>query len=373
MKVIVVGAGVIGRAVAWRLAKRGAQVAVVDPDPSRAAAQVAAGMLAPVTEVHYGEEALLGLNLESARRWPAFAAELEDEVRVDSGFVDCGTLAVARDVDDMAALDHLAGYLDDLGLATERLSGREVRRREPALGPTTRGGLWVPGDHQVNPRRALHALSLAAEKHDVEAIPAGAVAVGADTVGLDDGRELGADAVVVCAGWASGDLLGLPVRPVKGQVLRFGRCAQAIMPSHVLRGLDVYLATRPDGEVVVGATSEDVGADIAVTVGAVRRVLDEAWRLVPGLDEAPLLETAAGLRPATPDGAPILDTLASGVHVATGHHRNGVLLAPVTADAVAEALCGPGWPVEASPFGHDRFPGPPAGRREPPRGNGGPL
>lgn len=355
MKVLVVGAGIIGRSVVWRLAQRGAQVAVVDPDPSGSAAEVAAGMLAPVTEAHYGEDALLGLNLESARRWPAFAAELETEVGADPGFVPCGTLTVARDADDMAELDHLAGYLNELGLDAERLSGREVRRREPALAASTRGGLWVPGDHQVNPRHALDALALAAEKRGVEEIPAGAVSVGPDAVELDDRRELRADAVVVCAGWASGGLLGVPVRPVKGQVLRFGPTGRAVMPSHVVRGLDVYLVTRPDGEVVVGATSEDVGVDTTVTVGAVRRLLDEAWRLVPGLDEAPLVETSAGLRPATPDGAPILDTTTSGVHVATGHHRNGVLLAPVTADAVADAVCGPGWPNEASPFRLDRF------------------
>jgi len=355
VRVVVVGAGIIGRAVAWRLAQRGTRVVVVDPDPGRAAARVAAGMLAPVTEVHYGEEALLGLNLESARRWPAFAADLEREVRADPGFVECGTLAVARDADDMVELDFLAGYLEGLGLATERLSGRDARRREPALGPGTRGGLWVRGDHQVNPRKALDALALAGEKLGVEEIPAGAAAVGPNSVELDDRRALSADAVVVCAGWACGDLLAVPVRPVKGQVLRLGATSRAVMPCHVLRGLDVYLVTRPDGEVVVGATSEDVGPDTTVTVGAVRRLLDEAWRLVPGLDEAPLLEVSAGLRPATPDGAPILDTAAGGVHVATGHNRNGVLLAPVTADAVADAVCGPGWPAESSPFRLDRF------------------
>ncbi len=326
MKVLVAGAGIIGRAVAWRLAQRGAQVTIVDPDRSAAAAMVAAGMLAPVTEARYGEEALLGLNLESARRWPMFAAELAKEVGVDPGFVACGTLAVARDADDRAELDRLAVYLGEFGLDAERLSGRAIRRREPALAASVRGGLWVPGDHQVNPRRVLDVLALAAEKRGVEEIPAGVVAVGPDAVGLDNRRELSADAVVVCAGWASGGLLlGLPVRPVKGQVLRFGPTARSVMPSHVLRGLDVYLVTRSDGEVVVGATTEDVGPDTTVTVGAVRRLLDEAWRLVPGFDEAPLVEISAGLRPDTPDGAPILDTTAAGVHVATGHNRNGVL------------------------------------------------
>lgn len=356
MKVIVVGAGIIGRSVAWRLAQRGAAVTICDPDPSRSAAQAAAGMLAPVNETHVGDDRRLPLNLESSRRWPAFAAELSAQTGLDVGYAASGTLAVARDADDMAELNRLADHLDDLGLGAERLTGRQIRRREPALAAGVRGGLWVAGDHQVDPRRVLAALTLAGEKRGVEEIPARAVGVTAASVGLEDGRELRTDAVVVCAGWASGELLGLPVRPVKGQVLRLGPTSRSVMPSHVVRGLDVYIVTRRDGEIVVGATSEDVGPDTTVTAGATRRLLDEAWRLVPGLDEAPLLETAAGLRPTTPDAAPILDTV-DGIHVATGHYRNGVLLAPLTADAVAEALCGHGWPDVVRPFHLDRFGG----------------
>lgn len=352
--VAVVGAGMIGRAVAWTLARRGARVALVDPDPGRAAGMVAAGMLAPVTEAHYGEEDLLALNLASARAWPGFAAELADDVRADVGFVECGTLAVARDRDDREQLSHLATYLDELGLDVETLGGREIRRREPALSPSTRGGLWVAGDHQVDPRRALEALSLAAAKHGVEEVHRSAIRVGERTVALDDGDELRVDAVVVCAGWASAQLVDVPIRPVKGQILRLGPSPRSVTPTHVLRGLDVYLTPRPDGEIVVGATVEDLGADLTVTAGAVRTLLEEAWRLVPGIDEAPLVESSAGLRPTTPDGAPILDTI-DGVHVATGHHRNGVLLAPATADAVASAVLGEAWPDTTTPFRRDRF------------------
>jgi len=158
VRVAVVGAGVIGLAVAWRCALRGMDVTVYDPDPARAAAHVAAGMLAPVTELHYGEEALLALNLDSARRWPAFAAALVADAGVDPGYVQSGTVAVARDADDVAALDALRCYQTELGLHAEWLTGRELRRREPTLAPTVRGGLFVAGDHQVESRRLLRAL-----------------------------------------------------------------------------------------------------------------------------------------------------------------------------------------------------------------------
>lgn len=354
MRVIVVGAGIVGRSIAWRLAQRGVSVTVVDPDPSRAAALVAAGMLAPVTEAHFGEDDLLQLNLESASRWPAFATELGCEAAADAGYVESGTLLVARDLDDQHELDRLAVYLESRGRAVERLDARSLRRREPALGVSTRGGLWVAGDHQVNPRATLDALAGACSQRGVGDVRAAAVAVEPRGVELDDGRRLDADAVVACAGWCTRDLVGVPLRPVKGQVLRLGATRRSVLPTHVVRGLDVYVVPRRHGEIVVGATSEEVGGDRTVTAGGVRTLLEEAWRLLPGLDEAPLLEAGAGLRPATPDGAPVLDTV-DGVHVATGHHRNGVLLAPVTADAVTAAVCDGSWPDLTAPFRLDRF------------------
>lgn len=354
MRVIVVGAGIVGRAVAWRLAQRGAAVTVIDPDPATAAAQVSAGMLAPVTEGVFGEEALRSLNLESACRWPSFAVELACESGSDPGYVECGTLLVARDVDDQRELERLAAYLGSLGRAVEALDARSLRRREPALGVSTRGGLWVADDHQVDPRATLGALAVAGARLGVHEVRCAAVDVGAQHVRLEGGDVIEADAVVACAGWCTRDLLGVPLRPVKGQILRLGATSRAVLPTHVVRGLDVYVVPRPGGEIVVGATSEEVGADRSVTAGAVRALLEEAWRLVPGLDEASLVECRAGLRPATPDGAPVLDTV-EGVRVATGHHRNGVLLAPVTADAVVAAVFEGSWPELTAPFRLDRF------------------
>jgi len=348
VRVAVVGAGVIGLSAAWRCALRGMDVTVHDPDPGRAAAHVAAGMLAPVTELHYGEEALLALNLESARRWPGFAAALAADAGTDPGYVESGTLAVARDTDDLTVLEELRSYQAELGLHAERLTGRELRRREPALAPSVRGGLFVAGDHQVETRRLLTALRAAAEARGARLVPDAP----ADAAAL---AGLAADAVVVAAGWCSPQLLpGLPVRPVKGQILRVRSTSRSVLPTHVLRGRDVYVVPRHD-EVVLGATVEEVGSDTTVTAGAVHELLRAAWELVPGIAEAELVECAAGLRPGTPDNAPMIGAVDDRTVVATGHYRNGVLLAPVTADAVAELLdTGSSLDVVAS-FTPDRF------------------
>jgi len=344
----VVGAGVIGLAVAWRCAARGMDVTVHDPDPRRAAARVAAGMLAPVTELHYGEEALLALNLDAARRWPGFAAALAADAGMDAGYVKSGTLSVARDADDLAALEALHAYQAELGVAGERLTGRQLRRREPALAPGVRGGLFVAADHQVENRRLLTALEAAAVARGARLVPDAPV----DAAAL---AGLAADVVVVAAGWRSSQLVpGLPVRPVKGQVLRMRATPRAVLPTHVLRGLDVYLVPR-HGEVVVGATVEEAGADTTVTAGAVHDLLRAAWALVPGIAEAELVECAAGLRPATPDNAPAIGAVDDRTVVATGHHRNGVLLAPVTADAVAQLLDTGAPPDVIAPFTPHRF------------------
>ncbi|HEU5084951.1 MAG TPA: glycine oxidase ThiO [Acidimicrobiales bacterium] len=353
--VVVVGAGIIGCTTAWRLAQGGAHVTVVDPDPSRAAAQVAAGMLAPATEAQPGEPHVLGLHLMGAARWPAFAEDLGTEAGVEVGFERCGTLAVARDQADVAVLDHLADLLAAAGERTERLGSRELRRREPALAPTVRAGLWAASDHQVDPRRCLLALRTALSARGATMLRDEVVGLDVGAARLASGRHLLADHIVVCAGWVSGRLLDLPIRPVKGQILRLGATRRSLLPRHVVRGLDVYLVARSSGEVVIGATTEEVGPDTTVTAGGVRTLLQEAWRLVPGIEDAPLLETAAGLRPASPDGLPLVGTVADGLHVATGHGRNGVLLAPLTADAVAERVVHGRFPDEVADLSPARF------------------
>ncbi|MFE2748588.1 glycine oxidase ThiO [Streptomyces scopuliridis] len=370
--VLVIGGGIIGLVTAWRAAQRGLRTAVTDPDPGGGAARVAAGMLAAVTELHYGEETLLGLNLASAARYPGFVAELEAASGQDTGYRACGTLAVALDTDDRAQLRELHALQERSGLTSQWLTGRECRRLEPMLAPGVRGGLRVDGDHQIDPRRLATALLTACERagvvfHRAHADRLSVVRDRATGAVLADGRALTADQVVLAGGSLSGRLGGVPadavppVRPVKGQVLRLtvprtyapflSRTVRA-----VVRGSHVYLVPRENGELVVGATSEELGWDTTVTAGGVYELLRDAHELVPSITELPLTETLAGLRPGSPDNAPLLGpTALPGLSLATGHYRNGVLLTPVTGDAMAAVLTTGELPPEARAFSPSRF------------------
>ncbi|WP_415950836.1 glycine oxidase ThiO [Streptomyces sp. KLOTTS4A1] len=370
--VLVVGGGIIGLVTAWRAAQRGLRTAVVDPSPGGGAAQVAAGMLAAVTELHYGEETLLALNLASAARYPAFAAELTEASGEQLGHRRCGTLSVALDADDRAHLREVHALQQRSGLTSQWLSGRECRRLEPMLAPGVRGGLRADDDHQIDPRRLAKALVIACERAGVRfhrqwAERLTVVRDRATGVVLADGTDAAAGQVVLAGGSHSGRLAGLPaevavpVRPVKGQVLRL-RMPASYPPflqrtvRAVVRGSAVYLVPREDGELVVGATSEEQGYDTTVTAGGVYELLRDAHELLPGITELPLVETRAGLRPGSPDNAPLIGpSLLPGLLFATGHYRNGVLLTPVTGDAMAHALTTGELPEEARPFSPKRF------------------
>jgi len=364
--VIVVGGGVIGLSIAWRTAQRGLAVTVVDPNPGGGASHYAAGMLAPVTEVHYGEEALLALNLASSRRYPSFVAELEEATRTTVGYRECGTLAVAFDADDKAALNDLHRYQDSLGLSSQPLTSRECRSIEPLLAPSVRGGLLVEGDHQVDNRRLVDALLIACDRAGVvvERASASELVVERDVVvGVD---HLRAPTTVVAAGCWSGDVKGLPtemvppVRPVKGQILRLRDDVSHPLISRnvraVVRGRPIYLVPRKSGEIVLGATMEELGFDQTVTVGATSELLSDARELLPGVSELALVETSAGLRPGSPDNAPLLGpTALPGLALATGHYRNGILLTPMTADIIAEYLVSGEIAAEYAAFDPCRF------------------
>jgi glycine oxidase len=372
--VVVVGAGLIGLATAWRLAADGIQVTVCDPTPGTQTSAVAAGMLAPVTEVEYGEDDLLALNLASVAAWPAFAEELQAVTGLSAGLHQTGTLSVAYDVDDAAALRRLADYQRRLGLEVEELSGRDARKREPLLAAGVSGGVWVPGDHSVDNRQAVAALLRAIEVSGVtllrqrvsHVLTTGTTAVG---VQLDNGDIVHAGHVIAAAGPWSGQLDGVPqvlrppVRPVKGEVLRL-RVPEAYRPAltHTVRatarGFSVYLVPRPGGELVVGATSSELGYDTRVLAGGVFSLLRDARTVLPITDELEFVEAIAGLRPATPDNAPVLGPSGlDGLLWATGHYRNGVLLTPITAQIIADTVRTGvvpelGKPFLASRFGH---------------------
>jgi glycine oxidase len=355
-EVLVVGGGLIGLACAWRAAAAGRSVAVFDEALGSGASHVAAGMLAPVAEVAYGEEDLLALTIASARRWPTFAAELERATGLDVGYRQRGTLLVGFDRDDVEALGELHRFQRELGLDTERLRSRECRQREPLLSPRVRGGVLARDDHQVEPRRVQAALETAAGAAAVVHVPERVDGVDHDGrritgLRLASGRQVRGEQVVLAAGCWSGEIGGLPlqlrvpVRPVKGQLLVLrspdGEHGLSMTVRGLVRSRSVYLVPRGDGRVVVGATQEERGHDTMVTAGGVRTLLDDAAALVPGVDEFELTETLAGLRPGTPDNRPLIGSCdLDGLVLATGHHRHGVLLAPATADAVAAILTG---------------------------------
>jgi len=368
---VVVGGGLIGLSIAWRCAQRGVSVRVVDPVPGAGASHAAAGMLAPVTELHYGEEDLLRLNLLSARRYPAFVAELEDAAGASVGYRTEGTLAVALDLDDRAVLSDLQAFQTSLGLDVEAVTSREARRLEPMLDPGIRGALHVRSDHSVDNRRLVTALLAATENARVQLVRERVDELICGDDGVLGVRAAGTDhrasTVVLAAGSWSGSVPGVPVellppvRPVKGQIVRlrtppaYGTVLTRTVRGFV-RGSGVYLVPRSDGEIVVGATVEERGFDDAVTAGAVYELLRDARDLVPAVTELTVAEIGAGLRPGSPDNAPLIGpTRLPGLVLATGHFRNGVLLTPVTADLVADLVTTGSLPDTAAAFAPSRF------------------
>jgi glycine oxidase len=389
--VLIAGGGVIGTAIAWRAAAAGLGVVVVDPDYGDAASLVAAGMLAPVSESMFGESALLALSLLAVRRFPEFAAELEDFSGRSVGLRREGTLAVAYDPGDHAALARLTAFRRSLGLGAEELDGPACRKLEPFLAPGVRGGARFDGDLSVDNRRYAAALRAAMHRAGARAVPDRVVEVcardgrirGVRLAGASGTDTIDCAAVVVAAGCWTAGIAGLPeslraaVRPVKGQLLRL-RVPAGMPPviSHTIRatvrGAEVYVVPRADGETVVGATSEERGEDRTVTAGAVHDLLHDAMTVLPVLSELALAETCAGLRPGTLDNGPAVGPAGpEGLIVATGHYRNGILLSPVTADAVAACLTGGRPAGEWAPFSPRRFTAGAGGGGEGGDGSGG--
>ena len=365
--VIVIGGGAIGLSIAWRSRRRGLAVCVVDDARPGRASHASAGMIAPVSEAHFGEDDLLDLNLASAQSYPAFIAELEEAGRIETGYRRCGTVVVARDTDDNAALERLYRWQRELGLEVERLRGRECRAMEPALAPAIRGGILVGGDHQVDNRKLIEALAAACDASGVRRVQGEVAEVtkaGDRVTGIrtQAGDSLTSDWVVLAAGCWSSQLRGLapeavpPVRPVKGQLLLLRGPAGPPLIERNVRSLDIYIVARGDGRLVVGASVEELGFDRTPTAGALYELLRDAIEIVPGITEQVVLEIAVGLRPGSPDNAPLLGLGAmDGLAVATGHYRNGILLTPVTGETIAELLATGRVPELIAPFDPRRF------------------
>jgi glycine oxidase len=349
--VVIVGGGVIGLSCAWRLAQGGARVAVVERgEPGGGATRVAAGMLAPVGELTFGEPELLELTLAAARLYPGFVAELEEASGISTGYEQLGALHVALDRDEAAQLRRVHDLQRSLELEAEWLPPRKCRNLEPGLTPSFHGGVFAEGEAAVDPRELTRALLGAARAEGVEVLTGAEVIEGVFQGGRLNGlrtrdRELFAETVVLASGAWSGATEWLPeearppVRPVKGQVLELRRRDNDPPIRHILASDRVYLVPRSDGRLIVGATVEEMGFDTAVTAGGVHELLREAYRLLPDVAEMELLGAIAGLRPGTPDNLPLVGPGAiDGLVLATGHFRNGILLAPLAAQVVADLL-----------------------------------
>ncbi|MCX5041951.1 glycine oxidase ThiO [Aldersonia sp. NBC_00410] len=345
----IVGGGVVGLAIAWRAAEAGWSVTVFDPDPGRGASWVAGGMLAPLSEGWPGEEQALEFGAASLARWPDFAERLET-VTDTSVFAADGVLTVALDTADAADLRTIAEWVSRQGFELWLLDRAGVREIEPALSRGARLGLFAPEELAVDNRALITALLRAAVAAGVEFVAKEVTSVG----------TLRFDQIVVSAGHTSPTVwAGLPVRPVKGEILRLrARAGTTPPPEKVVRarvhGRSVYLVPRADG-VVVGATQYEA-ADTHVTVAGVRDLIADAEALMPGIGEYELYEAIAGLRPMTPDNLPLIGRVSDRVVVATGHGRNGILTTPLTVDAVLAELRGDHL-AEAKHARPDRFPG----------------
>jgi glycine oxidase len=362
-----VGGGVIGLASAWRAAQGGARVCVLErAEPPAGATNVAAGMLAPVGELTFGERELLDLTLAAGALWADFAAAVEAAGGEATGFRQCGALHVALDRDEAGELRREHDLQRELGLEAEWLTPTRCRELEPGLVPNFVGGVLAASEAAVDPRALARVLAAALRA------AGGELRTGTEVVdALWDGERLAglrtapsaltrpsdesvqtldvhADAVVLCNGAWAGQADWLPeearppVRPVKGETVELRpRAGEGAPAARIVCSERVYLVPRPDGRLIVGATQEERGFDTVVTAGGVHELLREAYRVLPDVAEMEFAGAIAGLRPGTPDNLPIVGRGAvEGLVLATGHFRNGILLTPLTADAVAAILAG---------------------------------
>lgn len=349
---IIIGAGVIGLSIGWQLLRRGTGVVLIDKDcAGGGASHVAAGMLAPHAEVGFEEIELLKFGERSLGLYPQFISEVKADSGIDPDFIQCGTQLAGTDRDDAEYLRRFYDFRKELGLEAEWTGGMETREREPLLTPRVTSGVWLPNDGQVNNRRLLAALKKAFQQlggilyEDTEVT---SVEVHDDfdfTIRTSE-SDFNARSLVVTTGCRMPDFKGLPkeelppIRPVKGQILSLRKNSEVDF-SHIIRTPRIYLVPKSDGLIRIGATSEEMGYDTEPTAGGLKELLDEAWEILPAIYDLEIEEFIAGLRPASPDHGPVIGKSGiPGLSFATGHYRNGILLAPVTAYEIVKELLG---------------------------------
>ncbi len=353
---IIIGAGVAGLGLGWQLADRGVDVLVLERDRAGAgASRAAAGMLAPTAELEFQEIELLELGRASLEMYPEFVDELETASGMDLDYRTEGTLVVAGDRDEGEALDRIYNYQRRLGLDVEKLSTEAVREREPALTPDLHRALACPSDHQIDPEQLIDALVEALDRAGGMLRESCAV----QKVRCEDGQvrdivteddeHLEADRVVVAAGAWTGQIDGIPsgilphVRPVRGEMIATDLgdppvCEHVVRAPHLTRP-DVYMVPKSDGRLIIGATSEERGFDSRLTAGGIFELLWGSKRVLPALYDRHIQDMWTGFRPVTLDGEPVLGpTDIEGLWLATGHGRNGILLTPLTAYGLVDAI-----------------------------------
>jgi len=362
--VLIVGGGIMGTSAAWELARHGLRVTVLERSvPGAEASSAAAGILGAQAEAH-APGPLAELCLASRARYAKFARTLSEETQIDVGYRECGVLRVAFERRAASKLQAENSWQGQGRKKVEPLGARELARLEPELSPKLAGGVRFAGDARVDPKALLRALHIAALRRGVTfqsgAFVRRVLVEGerAQGVVLADGNVLRAQHVVVAAGsWTSLiDGLGLPagrVVPARGQIVELELPSPPL--SHVVFGPGAYLVPRDDGRVLVGSTLEFVGYEREVTAGAVRDLLTHATALLPSLERAGLRGTWSNFRPYTRDELPLLGpTRIESLFLSTGHYRNGILLAPISAEIVRAAVLGQRPPVSLSAFRPER-------------------
>jgi glycine oxidase len=372
MKVAIVGGGLAGLVTAWRVSQTGCNVSVIDPAPGSGASSVAGGMLAPISEAWFGEEDRLALDLVSLSLWEDFARDLETASGMKIGFRTEGTIQFAFNQDDLRALARTREFQRSLGLDVSELSGSQVRELEPMLSPNVLGATLVKSDYSVDNRALVVALIAACEANGVEFVKERAVGIDFETGSaqtvravITDRKQIPADRIVIAAGAWSSQIRGaesLGVRPIMGEILRVAPKSGTLANiTHTIRGyvrgIPVYLVPRENGEIVIGATELETGFDVEPTAGGIFQLLRDAREVFPYLAEMKIAELMAGLRPGSPDNAPLMGPIGdyAGLYAATGHYRNGVLLTPATGDVMLAYITNAEIPEYAKAFTPTRF------------------
>lgn len=365
--IAIIGGGIIGLGMGWQLARRGVEVTVFEKGRAGGEASwVAAGMLAPYAEVGFEEIDLMKLGQRSLQLYPQLLDELSEDVSSVPVFDRCGTLMTGIDRDDTERLKRLYDFREKLELSVELITGTEAREREPLLSPKVVSGIWLPEDAQIDNRKLVQALQEAfkqaggklREKTKVEKVKTGNSSVEGI---VTENSEYSFDKVVVAAGCWSQQIEGIPgrfrppIRPVKGQVITLEKTDDCPLKGTV-RSPRMYMVPKEDGTIRLGATSEEKGFDKRPTAGGQKELLEDGWEIIPSIFDLPLVETIAGLRPASRDHAPIIgETNIPGLFYAMGHYRHGILMMPVTVYTLVDEILGGTAPAWMKPFRPQRF------------------